>query len=120
MRNQSPEAIVRTQLDAYNARDIDAFMACWHPEAEVYAHPCDLLARGHAEIRARHELRFQEPDLRAHLITRIPMGHRVVDQEVVTRNMEGRKVELDVVGIYEVEDGLIRRVWFINGPLREL
>ena len=28
------EAIVARQLDAYNARDIDAFMAAWHDDAE--------------------------------------------------------------------------------------
>ena len=28
-----PEEIVQQQLDAYNARDIDAFMACWADDA---------------------------------------------------------------------------------------
>lgn len=116
----SPEQTVKRQLDAYNARDIDAFMACWHPEAEFIAHPDTVLARGHAEICARHELRFQEPDLFGHLISRLTLGDRVIDQERVVRNMEGRKVELDVVAIYEVIDGLIRRAWFLMGTPRDI
>ncbi len=118
--DMSPEQTIKRQLDAYNARDIDAFMACWHPEAEFIAHPDTILARGHAQIRARHDLRFQEPDLHGHLISRLVLGDRVVDQERVVRNMEGRKVELEVVAIYDVADGLIRRAWFLMGTPRDL
>ena len=61
----SAEAVVRKQLDAYNAKDIEAFMSCWARDAEVFAHPDIPLASGRADIRARHVLRFQEPDLHA-------------------------------------------------------
>ncbi len=113
------EDVVAAQLKAYNDKALDAFMACWHPEAEFYAHPDDLLAKGHAQVRARHELRFTEPDLHGELISRIALGDRVVDQERVTRNMDGVKMVLDVVAIYEIIDGLIRRAWFITGTPRE-
>lgn len=114
----SPEAVVAAQLAAYNARDIDGFMACWHPDAEMLVHPDTLLAKGHTEIRARHVVRFQEPDLYGRLVSRIALGDHVVDQEVVTRNMGAGKVEVDVVAIYDVSEGLIRRVWFLTGPPR--
>jgi hypothetical protein len=65
-----PEATVQAQLDAYNARDIDAFMAHWAQDAQVYAFPATLLANGAAEIRARHIERFKEPDLTATLLSR--------------------------------------------------
>lgn len=29
-----PQDVVQQQLDAYNARDIDAFMACWADDAQ--------------------------------------------------------------------------------------
>src|SRR5580693_760806 len=61
------EAVVARQLDAYNARDIDAFMAAWREDAEYFEHPDRLLARGAAEIRIRHEIRFKEPDLHGKL-----------------------------------------------------
>ena len=112
------EDIVARQLDAYNARDIDAFMACWAKAAEVFAHPDILLASGHNDIRARHELRFQEPDLFAHLISRIVLGNRVVDTELVTRNFPEGIGQVDVIGIYEIEDSLIARAWFLMGEPR--
>lgn len=48
------ELPVQRQLDAYNARDIDAFMPWWSEDGHYYEFPDRLLARGAAEIRARH------------------------------------------------------------------
>lgn len=73
------EVVVAKQLDAYNARDIDAFMATWHHDAQYFEHPSKLLASGAAEIRARHVLRFQEPELFGRLVQRFSVGNLVVD-----------------------------------------
>lgn len=81
-----PQDVVQQQLDAYNARDIDAFMACWADDAQYYEHPDTLLASGKAAIRERHLVRFQEPSLYGERIKRMAVGNMVVDQEVVTRN----------------------------------
>jgi hypothetical protein len=45
---------VQKQLEAYNARDIDAFMQWWAEDCLYYAFPSQLLAQGTAEIRQRH------------------------------------------------------------------
>ena len=63
----SPVVVVQAQLDAFNARDIDALMAAYAPDAEQYQLHGDLLARGHEQMRPRFLLRFQEPDLHARL-----------------------------------------------------
>jgi hypothetical protein len=46
------ERVVQRQLDAYNSRDIDAFMAEWADDANYFEHPSKLLASGTSEIRA--------------------------------------------------------------------
>jgi hypothetical protein len=112
------EAVIAKQLDAYNARDIDTFMSCWAKDAKVFAHPDIPLASGRDDIRARHILRFQEPDLYAHLISRIVMGNRVVDTELVTRTFPEGVGQVDVIGIYEIEAGVISRAWFMMGEPR--
>ncbi|WP_300300814.1 nuclear transport factor 2 family protein [Ferrovibrio sp.] len=118
--SQAAEDIVQWQLDAYNARDIDAFMAFWADDAQVFEHPDKILASGAAEIRARHIVRFQEPDLFGRLVGRMSVGNRVVDREVVTRNFPEGKGTIDVIGIYEVAGGKIARAWFIMGsPILE-
>jgi hypothetical protein len=109
------ERIVARQLDAYNARDIDAFMANWHEDAEYFEHPAKLLARGAAEIRARHVLRFNEPNLHGRLITRISVENLVVDREVVTRDFPDGRGSVDVIAIYEITDSRIARAWFKLG-----
>jgi hypothetical protein len=109
------EAVIAQQLDAYNARDIDAFMAAWRDDAEFYTHPNELLARGLAEIRARHEIRFKEPDLYGKLIGRVSVGNLVVDREVMTRNFPEGRGTVDVLAIYEVQAGKIARAWFKLG-----
>jgi putative hydrolase of HD superfamily len=110
-----PETIVQAQLDAYNARDIEAFVACWAPDAKYYAFPDTLLASGTAAFRERHVTRFQEPNLHGRLITRMSVGTMVVDHETVTRNFPDGPGHLDVIAIYEVEAGLIVRAWFRQG-----
>jgi hypothetical protein len=109
---------VQKQLEAYNARDIDAFMAWWAEDCEYYEFPDRLLARGAAEIRERHVARFQEPNLHGRLIQRIAVASLVVDQETVTRTFPNGPGEMDVVAIYEVEDGKIAKAWFKMGPPR--
>jgi putative hydrolase of HD superfamily len=114
----NPAAPVARQLDAYNARDIEGFMACWAPDCEYYAFPSTLLAQGAEAVRARHVERFQEPDLFGRLESRVVMGNLVVDRETVTRNFPEGLGEVEVLAIYEVEGGLIRRAWFSMGPRR--
>jgi hypothetical protein len=109
------EAVIQRQLDAYNARDIDAFMACWAEDAKVYAHPDTLLADGAAAIRARHEIRFREPNLHGRLLQRMSAGNTVVDREVVTRTFPEGAGRVDVIAIYELAAGRIARAWFVMG-----
>jgi hypothetical protein len=110
-----PSEVVRRQLEAYNARDIDAFMSCWADDAQVFAFPADLLANGAAEIRARHVARFREPNLFGRLVARMAVGTLVVDHEVVTRTFPEGSGTVDVIAIYEVENGRIAKAWFRMG-----
>lgn len=112
------ELPVQNQLEAYNARDIDAFMLWWADDCHYYEFPSRLLARGTAEIRERHLARFKEPNLHGVLIKRIVVANLVIDQEIVTRTFPDGPGEVDVVAIYEVEGRRITKAWFKIGPSR--
>ncbi|KAA3514378.1 steroid delta-isomerase [Agrobacterium rosae] len=114
------EQPVREQLAAYNAKDIDAFMPWWAQDCEYYAFPSTLLAKGVDEIRERHIERFREPDLHGTLLTRITVGNVVIDHETVTRTFPEGRGEVDVVCIYEIENGKIAKAWFKLGERRIL
>ena len=111
--SQSSDAavIVQKQLDAYNARDIDTFMALWSDDAQLFAHPATLLPNGAAEIRERHIARFAEANLFGKLICRMAVGDMVVDREVVTRSFPEGPGRVDVIMIYQVAGAKIVKAW---------
>jgi hypothetical protein len=110
-----PEAVVQRQLDAYNARDIDALLAAYDDAAELFEHPATLLASGSAALRERYLARFQEPNLHAALLSRTVMGNFVVDHEKVTRTFPEGTGTIQLIMIYEVLNGRIARAWTIAG-----
>ncbi|MDP9993715.1 hypothetical protein J2W28_004176 [Variovorax boronicumulans] len=112
----SAEAVVERQLAAYNAKDLSAWLATYAEDARQYELAGKLLASGHAELRARTELRFAEPDLHAHLLQRAVMGNVVIDHEVVTRNFPDGVGTVEMVCVYVVRGGLIQTASFEIGP----
>jgi hypothetical protein len=114
-RSLSPAAVVQAQLDAYNARDLDAILACYAPDAQQFELHGACLAEGHAAMRARFALRFQEPNLHARLLSRTVLGAVVVDLECISRNFPDGPGTVEMLCIYEVADGLIRRASFVMG-----
>lgn len=107
----SPATVAQRQLDAYNARDLEALLATYAPDAELFEHPHMLLARGTAALRERFAARLQEPNLHAALLQRTVAGRFVVDHERVTRTFPEGPGELEVLMTYEIVDGRIARSW---------
>jgi hypothetical protein len=111
----APEAVVQRQLDAYNAHDIDGFLATYSTDAQLFEHPSKLLASGQAQLRERYVARFNEPNLHAVITKRIVMGNVVIDHEKVTRTFTEGPGKLEAVAIYEVRDGKIMKTWLLLG-----
>ena len=108
--------LVQHQLDAYNAHDLDALLATYADDAQLFEHPATLLASGHSQLRARFALRFQEPNLHAHLLSRILIDRFVIDHERVTRTFPEGPGTIELIATYEVVDGKIINAWFLSGP----
>jgi hypothetical protein len=114
--SSTPESVVQRQLDAYNARDVDALVATYAEDAQQFEYPSTLLTSGSAQLRERITARFREPNLHARLIRRIVMGPVVIDHEEVTRTFPEGTGKVELVAIYEVRDGKIATARFISGP----
>ncbi|HEY1789512.1 MAG TPA: nuclear transport factor 2 family protein, partial [Verrucomicrobiae bacterium] len=97
-----PVAVVQRQLDAYNARDVEALLEMYAPDAQLFEHPSKLLADGAVALRERFTVRFQEPNLCATLLSRAVMGNIVVDHEEVARTFPEGRGRLKLIMIYEV------------------
>jgi hypothetical protein len=93
------EAIVQRNLDAYNARNIDAFMKDYADDVTLYAYPNTLQTEGKYAMRKSYKDWFDRTtDLSALVKKRIVIGNKVIDEEQVTANGE----VFNAVAIYEI------------------
>lgn len=106
----SPKHTAQKQLDAYNNRDIEAFVKVFSKDVKVYDFPRKLKFEGREEMRKRYKGFFERTeDLHCKVISRIRKGNIVIDEELVTAN--GR--QFDAVAIYEIKNGQIISVTFL-------
>lgn len=116
-----PAQVIQSQVDAYNRKDLAAFLATYAEDAEQYNLHGELLAKGHAQMRQRYLERFQEPDLHAQILSRSSIGNVVVDTELVTRNFPGEgRGTIEMICIYELAEGKVRKASFVLGAKRLL
>ena len=107
----NPETIVNDQLEAYNKRDIEEFTKTYTKDIKLYEFPENISSSGIEDLEKRYKVIFQKvPDLNAEIINRIVLGNKVIDKEKVTIN--GKTYY--AIAIYEVNDGLISKVTFIQ------
>jgi len=108
-----PVDLVQRQLDAYNARDLDAFVATYADDVRVYRLPGAAPVLDGKAMLAEHyrTKRFNLPKLHADLVARIELGNKVIDHE---RVHGVRDEPFEALAIYEVVDGVIRTVWFVD------
>ena len=111
----TPEAVVQAQLEAYNARDIDAFIATYADDVKLFEFPDKLLSEGTADLRERYGKLFKDERLHATIVSRISMGITVIDHERVRLTLPQGPGTIEAIAIYEVRGGKITTVWFRYG-----
>ena len=106
---------VVNQLEAYNARDIERFIACYDPEVRIEDGEGNLVMQGHDSMKAQYSSLFNaSPNLHAHLLNRIVVGDYVIDEEDVSGWIgEGYPEKFHAVAIYRVEGDKIVHVRFL-------
>lgn len=111
MSDPQPEIPVQRQLEAYNAKDLAAFIACYHNDIAIYRMPAttpSLVGRDALAAFYQSE-RFTIATLRAEVLNRMVAGSKVIDHERVHGLADHPS---EVVVVYEVQDGLILNAWF--------
>lgn len=102
---------VQRQLEAYNAHELERFLAEYTDDIRVFRPPATEPVLSGKEAFGEHYARnrFTLPNLHARLVNRIVSGNIVVDHEQIT----GLSVpNVAAVAVYEVVGGKIRTVWF--------
>jgi hypothetical protein len=104
-------AVVEQQFVAYNQHDLEKFAANFSESFTAWRMPAtEPSMQGKQqliEFYAAH--RFNNPALRAELISRTVLGNKVFDLEKIHGLSEQ---PIDSVAVFEVNNGLIDRAWF--------
>ncbi len=109
----TPEQLVQQQLNAYNAYDLEAFLAPYSQDLEIYSGWDQLQSKGLDKARPTYERMFANPNgLHCELVNRIVMGNTVIDHEKITVDVPGAK-PFEALAIYTIENGKIAKVNFI-------
>ncbi|NNK76718.1 MAG: SnoaL-like domain-containing protein, partial [Maribacter sp.] len=108
---ENPEPIVQKQLDAYNDRNMEAFLSTYSDDVKVFDFPDKPRFEGKDQMRERYQSFFTDtPDLHCQIKTRMVIANKVIDEEFITANGNN----FSAVAIYEVENGKIVKVTFLR------
>ena len=118
--SKASEDVVQLQLDAYNSRDLEAWLDTYSEDAEQFLLHAGELAKGREAIRKRMKDRFTDGKLHAQLIHRISMENIVVDHELVTRTFPDGLNEIEMICVYEVAAGKIIKATLAIGQARPI
>ena len=108
-----PIDVVQAQVDAYNAHDLDQFLACYADDATLY----DLsgkqpVVHGRSAMREIYSFLERVPDgFQVDILDRLVSDAIIVDTERFVGLPEGVQWP-DAVAVYEVRNGKIQNVWF--------
>lgn len=105
----SPVDLVQQQLNAYNAHNLEAFLAPYAEDVEIYQFPNTLLSKGKEQMRKDYLFITKVPKLFCRLQNRVVQGNMVIDHEEVSGF--GPK-PVHAVAIYLIEKGKISKVYF--------
>ena len=106
-------AIADAQLVAYNACDMDSYLALFHKDAVLVNLPDqEVVAEGIEAIRVMYEARFKTPGLRCEVHHRSEIGNIAIDRETV--HTDGNP-PVDILAMYEVVENKIQRIFFVRG-----
>lgn len=107
----NPADPVQRQLDAYNARDLERFVAEYSDDVQVFVPPAtEPVLAGKAAFAAHYAgKRFNLPALHATVVARIVSGNTVVDHERVVGLADE---EVEAIAVYRVDGDRITTVWF--------
>jgi hypothetical protein len=115
----TPEDVVQRQLVAYNARDVNAFAATYAADVAIVRLPegSPGAFTGMERLLQVYGKAFRErADQAVKIEKRIVQGPFVVDQETFVHRWDPAQRRPAGTAVYQVEDGLIRRVWFLTNP----
>jgi hypothetical protein len=108
-RAMSPEEVVGRQVDAYNAHDLETFVACYAVDVVVMSGTGEVMMEGSDALRDQYGQWFRDmPDLHAEVLGRVAHESWVVDHERAASPSLG--LEMEGLIAYRIQGEVIDRV----------
>ncbi|QNE22945.1 hypothetical protein F1D05_15335 [Kribbella qitaiheensis] len=98
--------VVGREHSAYEAHDLEAFLAMYSPTAQLQTAEGKVL-RGRRLLREYYQPRFEAGQCKTELIHRMTLGEWVVDQSI---SHDGDHGATPAIAFYRVQEGLITEV----------
>ncbi len=104
-------------VEAYNARDLDAMIALMHEDVEwlsIVGSEVSVFAKGKPDLSKQMEEYLASPSVPFSTVEgSVGDGRFVAVREVAHwKNSDGNARSQSALAVYEIVDGLIRRVWY--------
>jgi uncharacterized protein (TIGR02246 family) len=106
----NPASVVQEQVEAYQARDLERFLATYALDVVIIKHPGGkVVAQGREAMRPIYDKLFtSSPKLNIRILRRTVIGSTVIDEELVTGL--AKRPYVRAAATYQVEHGLITKV----------
>jgi hypothetical protein len=108
----SIEKVVQHQITFYNNQDIIGFASTYADNITVYNFPDNTITLSSKQALIERYTETFKKKMHAEIKNRSIVGNKVIDWEIATNGLTGEKASL--MAIYEVENDLISKVWFIR------
>lgn len=111
----TPEQVVQANLDCYNERDIEGFMAFFSPDIKMYNFADNKITiDGSEQCRKVYKELFKlSPKLNSTILRRIVYDNIIIDHESIT-GRHGSEEIFEIVLIYEVDNNKIVKITAIR------
>jgi imidazolonepropionase-like amidohydrolase len=110
------DELAKAEVNAYNARNIDAFVARYAPDAEIYdlSNPTVPIAKGSQQIREIWGGMFKQvPNLHCHVTSRTILGNKCVAIESISGVGPTPMIGVGTY-FFNLKTGLIEKVYFAS------
>lgn len=108
------EALVERQARAYNSHDVAAYAAYFHPDIEVYNFPDHPITASKGALIEATGKTFKAHKPHTQIENSMLLGDKVVTLEQASFSAGGTRQSAKIIKIYQFQDGLIRRMTFMN------
>jgi hypothetical protein len=104
-------SVIEKQFTAYNQHDLQSFVSCFSESFIAYRMPSlEPAMKGKQQLSEFYAAnRFNNPKLKAELISRTVLGNQVFDLEKIHGLGEQ---PIDSMAVFAVHNGLIETAWF--------